>query len=119
MPKFCPICGEAYVEGACPNQAQHFKPMCLNCTECLADHTIDAYRCVSEANMNAALEKIKNAVPDLNYAVELSPLPLKNPQKKCKHWNPDEKLILKTLLTPFMPAMATKSDVDKQINEKA
>lgn len=100
MPKLCRICGSELVDNKCPNQESHFKPMCLNCTECVLDSTgpTYAYKCVSEKNMNAALEKIRGAVPDLNYDIILSPLPLKNPQKKCKLWNPDNELILKSIL---------------------
>lgn len=110
MSKFCPICGEAYVDGACPNQAQHFKPMCLNCVDCVcvgcaseSPEGNEAYKCVNEENMNKAAETVRNAVSglgDIGYEVkiDLTPLPLKKPCNKCKRWKPDTDIILSALL---------------------
>lgn len=106
MSKLCPICGSELVDNKCPNQESHFKPMCLNCTECKEDPR--GHVCSSEVNMRAALTKIMNAVPDLNYEITLNPLPLKNPQKKCKLWNPDTKRILDALLHVAVPEANNK-----------
>ena len=108
MPKFCPLCGEAYVDGACPNQAQHFKPMCLNCVDCVYESADgnEAYKCNNEENMNKAAESVKNAVSglgDIGYEVkiDLSPLPLKKPCNKCKRWKPDANKIIAATLQEY------------------
>lgn len=105
MSKLCPICGSELVDGRCPNQEQHFKPMCLNCVHCKEDEFNEvsetpSFRCHSEGNMNKALNKITAAinVSELGYELKLSPLPLKNPTKKCVLWTPDKERILGALL---------------------
>ena len=106
MSVLCPICGEAYVDGACPNQAQHFKPMCLNCVDIKLgsdEEGKDAYRCFNEENMNKATENVKaamNGLGDIGYEINfnLRPLPLKKPCNKCKHWRPDKEKIIDALL---------------------
>ena len=101
MSKFCPLCGSELVDGICPNQKSHFKQMCLNCEFCKADEDGETYRCVSEGNMNNALKKIKESVPDLGYEIQLKPLPLKKPTLKCALWSPDRERILNALM-PFL-----------------
>lgn len=66
------------------------KKMCLNCLFCEAGPT-----CVNEKNMNAAREKVLAAVPG-GYEIinlELKPLPLKDPTKKCNNWQLNGELI--------------------------
>jgi hypothetical protein len=100
MSKLCPICGAELVDGKCPNQESHIKYMCLNCKHCVYHEEDDKYRCHSEANMTKAMNKIASAinVGELGYEIKLSPLPLKNPTKKCVGWYHDKDKILNALL---------------------
>ena len=99
MADICIICGSELVNGACPN-GPHLKKMCYNCKDCkeTADNDESLYKCYSQKNMDKALEKIKESVPDLGYSITLEPLPLKNPSKKCPFYVPDEERILAVLL---------------------
>lgn len=82
----CMFCGATLVDGKCPNEP-HFKHMCLNCNDCKES---DGYNvCVNEDNMQAAINKIKEAVPS-GYEIEtltVKPLALKDATKKCKKWH--------------------------------
>jgi hypothetical protein len=89
----CVFCGEILnEEGICPNMNQHFKPMCLNCD------FFDSERCfcLNEENEKDAEQKIRQNC-DFGYEITnltLSPLPLKDPTKKCKrHFLNSDKLI--------------------------
>lgn len=80
----CIFCGEQLVEGVCPNQVQHIKPMCLNCV--YSEEKGDSCYCVNEENKLDAIQKIKASF-DGGYeitGIELQPLPLKEPSRKCK-----------------------------------
>lgn len=66
------------------------KKMCINCSFCKNGTT-----CTNEENMNRAKEKVLAAVPG-GYEItnlELKPLPLKDPTKKCINWSLDNELI--------------------------
>lgn len=66
------------------------KKMCLNCSFCENGIT-----CASEDNMNRARERVLAAVPG-GYEIsnlELKPLPLKDPTKKCVNWSLNNELI--------------------------
>ena len=107
MPKFCPLCGEAYVDGVCPNQAIHFKPMCLNCVDCGTDpNDPEVVRCFNEENRKKAEESVKAqvaALGDIGYEVtiDVDPLPLKKPCNKCKRWKPDANKIVAATLQEY------------------
>ena len=83
MTENCIICGAELVEGKCPN-VHGLKPMCLNCMCCV--HTVDGeYRCDNENVLNIAAVKMMEALPE-GYEVaelEIKPMLLKNPCKKC------------------------------------
>ena len=100
MSKYCPLCGSELVNEVCPNIDTHFKPMCLNCESCKIDEDGNTYRCYSEVNMNNAIKKIKDALPDFGYdVVQLKPLPIKKPSLKCSIWSPDTDLIKATMMS--------------------
>lgn len=81
----CIFCGETLNEqGICPNAAQHFKPMCINCQFCTCHE--DGCICNNEDNKNDAVQKLIQTYEG-GYkitSVELAPIPLKDPTKKCK-----------------------------------
>lgn len=82
--KRCMFCGELLVDGVCPNMAQHFKPMCYNCQ--YVSTTDDDCLCLNEENKKDAADKIIQSYEG-GYKItniELSPIPLKDPSKKCK-----------------------------------
>lgn len=90
----CIFCGEQLNEqGLCPNMAQHFKPMCLNCKYCSFHNTIseepdNSCVCLNEDNKTDAIQKIKASF-DGGYeivGIDLAPLPLKEPTRKCKRY---------------------------------
>lgn len=86
----CPLCGTELVEGKCPNETIHLKPMCLNCKDCTCDTANGSLFCENEGNKQKTIEKMVAAVGD-SYAVDvnsivLKPLPLKDATKKCKQW---------------------------------
>ena len=84
----CLFCGELLnEEGKCPNAAQHFKPMCLNCEHMGYDG--EDCVCCNDDNKNDAIQKIMSSFEG-GYeitGVTLKPLPLKDPAKKCKRWS--------------------------------
>jgi hypothetical protein len=82
----CVFCGEELIGGICPNKEQHIKPMCLNCEYCKRED--GKYYCINEDNKLDAIQKIKTSF-DGGYVitnVELQPLPLKEPSRKCKRY---------------------------------
>ena len=82
----CIICGAELVDGKCPN-AHGLKPMCLNCVSCF--QTVDGeYRCENENVLKIASQKMMEALPE-GYEVaelEIKPMLLKNPCKKCSNY---------------------------------
>jgi hypothetical protein len=86
--KRCIFCGEVLNDDlTCPNVAQHFKPMCVNCTYCTKKDG-NNLECSNETNITNMINKIK----EQNHALcnittlELS-IPLKDPTKKCGNYN--------------------------------
>ena len=94
----CVFCGETLNEiGVCPNMAQHFKPMCLNCTYC--QNNLDNCTCQNEDNKKDAEEQIRKSY-DGAYEITtltLSPLPLKDPSKKCKRYTFDADRLIRQI----------------------
>jgi hypothetical protein len=94
----CIFCGENLnEEGLCPNAAQHFKSMCLNCVhcECKNEHCI----CNNDENKQDAVNRIKASF-DGGYEIKnitLEPLPLKDPTKKCKRHTINSELVISNL----------------------
>lgn len=88
----CLFCGEILNEqGVCPNAAQHFKPMCLSCGYCHPSENGESLICFNEDNKNETAQKIMQSYEG-GYkitGIELSPLPLKDPTKKCKRYSLD------------------------------
>ena len=86
MGKLCILTGEE----TCPV----FKKMCLNC-EFASSEDGESFVCNNEDNKAAAIEKIKESIPE-SYglvSLELAPRPLKNPTKKCPKWNLNKKAV--------------------------
>ena len=94
----CVFCGEPLSEnGICPNAAQHFKPMCLNCLHC--SNGEEGLICVNDENKNDAAQKIMQSYEG-GYKItniELSPIPLKDPTKKCKRHSIDMDVLMQRL----------------------
>lgn len=94
----CVFCGKILDEqGLCPDAAQHFKLMCLNCQYCSCQE--DGCICDNEDNKNDAIQKIM-ASYEGGYqitGVTLKPLPLKDPSKKCKRYMLETTCILEQL----------------------
>ena len=83
----CLFCGELLnEEGKCPNAAQHFKPMCVNCN--FVGDEDGNLLCCNDENKNDAAQKIMSSYEG-GYQITgltLKPLPLKDPTKKCKRY---------------------------------
>ena len=101
----CVFCGESLNEqGLCPNMTQHFRPMCLNCTYCSLHHSIEdgsdnSCVCLNEDNKTDAIQKIKSSF-DGGYeivGIDLAPLPLKEPTRKCKRYKLHSNAIVWTI----------------------
>lgn len=90
----CIFCGETLNGNKlCPNIEQHFKPMCLNCQFCDYKQNL---LCLNDDNKKDAIEKLKS-INDIGYEIKdiiLSPLPLKDPTKKCKRYKFNEMLVV-------------------------
>ena len=68
--------------------------MCLNC-EFASSEDGETFVCNNEENKAAAIEKIKESIPE-SYglvSLELAPRPLKNPVKKCPKWSLNKKAV--------------------------
>lgn len=97
MSKFCMICGTELVDGKCP-QAHIVKPMCLNCVS--VTESGDEYRCINEVVLGIAREKMLAALPE-GYEVgeiEIKPMLLKNPCKKCGKYSLNKESLAQYLL---------------------
>lgn len=97
MSKFCMICGTELVDGKCP-QAHIVKPMCLNCVSVTENG--DEYRCINEVVLGIAREKMLAALPE-GYEVgeiEIKPMLLKNPCKKCGKYSLNKESLAQYLL---------------------
>jgi hypothetical protein len=93
------ICGTEFVDGKCP-QTHVVKPMCLNCQSITIDG--DEYRCNNDAVLGIAREKMLAALPE-GYEIEtleIKPMLLKNPCKKCGKYTMDKTKVIRTLLEP-------------------
>lgn len=98
--KRCLICGEVLVDGVCPNAATHFKKMCINCSDCAENN--EAYFCYNKKNMEDYLNKIKSDIETMtandpykinDIKIDIDPVPLKDPSKKCKNWKLYSKVV--------------------------
>ena len=100
----CLFCGEILNEqGICPNMAQHYKPMCINCIHCCENE--DGCICTNEDNKNDAAQKIMSSYEG-GYKItniELIPIPLKDPTKKCKRHNMAIEAMVKQLMLLVKP----------------
>lgn len=93
----CVFCGEQLIEGVCPNIQQHIKPMCINCNFCKEEN--ENCFCLNEDNKLDAINKIKASF-DGGYEIvglDLNPLPLKEPTKRCKRYSLNKESIVKYL----------------------
>ena len=94
MDNYCILCGEVLDDGILTFQHHQFKKMCLNCA--YAEHTVPGDTasdliCKNEDNKKLFIEKMKEAANAIteSYSVdniEISPLPIKKPTRKCKQW---------------------------------
>lgn len=82
MSEFCIICGNELVEGKCPN-THGVKKMCLNCM--WSQRHEDGYVCINQAVLKPAYDKMLAALPEGFEidVIQLKPMALKNPCKKC------------------------------------
>lgn len=98
MANNCIICGAEFVDGKCPN-IHGIKPMCLNCVSCI--YTVQGeYRCDNEKVLDVAAQKMMEALPE-GYEVEeleIKPMLLKNPCKKCSNYTMDVMTVGRTVL---------------------
>lgn len=93
----CLICGTEFVEGKCPN-VHELKPMCLNCIS--ISESEGEYRCLNEAVLDIAREKMMAALPE-GYEVDgisIKPMLLKNPCKKCKNYEMNKNRVIRAVL---------------------
>lgn len=91
------ICGTELVDGKCP-QTHVVKPMCLNCESVTMDG--DEYRCINDVVLGIAREKMLAALPE-GYEVgeiEIKPMLLKNPCKKCGKYSQNKDSLAQYLL---------------------
>ena len=97
MSEFCIICGSELVEGKCPN-AHGVKKMCLNCI--WHRRKEEGFVCTNEVVLKPAYEKMMAALPE-GFEVEviqLKPMALKNPCKKCGNHEFDGRAVATRLL---------------------
>ena len=97
MTNKCNICGTELVDGKCP-QTHTVKPMCLNCNSVSCDD--NEFRCHNDAVLGVAREKMLAALPE-GYEVgeiEVKPMLLKNPCKKCGNYSMDKMRLARLLL---------------------
>ena len=95
----CTICGAELVDGKCPS-VHAVKPMCLNCI--YVTDTGSEYRCVNEDVLDGAKLKMMAALPE-GYEIEtleIKPMLLKNPCKKCGKYTMNKTMVIRTLLEP-------------------
>lgn len=93
----CTICGAELVDGKCPS-VHAVKPMCLNCI--YVTDTGSEYRCVNEDVLEGAKQKMLAALPE-GYEIEtleIKPMLLKNPCKKCGKYTMDKMRVARYLL---------------------
>ena len=89
MDKFCIFCGEKLDEnGNCKNNHE-YKAMCLNCAHVI---NVDGNLCCgNEKNLETVKNKMLEAAKSVSNGydvtnLEIKPLPLKAPNKKCGEW---------------------------------
>lgn len=93
----CTICGAELIDGKCPS-VHAVKPMCLNCI--YVTDTGSEYRCVNEDVLDGAKLKMMAALPE-GYEIEtleIKPMLLKNPCKKCGRYSLDKMRVARYLL---------------------
>lgn len=94
----CLVCGSELVNGACP-VTHAVKPMCLNCVY-ITETAENECRCVNETVLEKAKIKMMEALPE-GYEVEnlqIKPMLLKNPCKKCGKYEMNKDLVAKSIL---------------------
>lgn len=94
----CTICGAELVDGKCPS-VHAVKPMCLNC-KYITETGEGECRCVNEDVLEGAKQKMLAALPE-GYEVEslqIKPMLLKNPCKKCGKYFFDKMRVARYLL---------------------
>lgn len=91
-----------------------YKKMCLNCTFCRQDEdtvgtSLESFNCINEKVLESGRHKILGAVPEgfEIKTLELGPMKLKNPTKKCPNHLLNMKLITDYLDSYFNPAANT------------
>jgi hypothetical protein len=110
----CILCGAQTTNGVCPNEEQHIKKMCLNCS---------FYRngvCMNETNKELATKKMMESlqVPS-GYDIEtiaLKPIKLKDDTRKCPRYAPNVDAIVKyvtKILTPDTQGEEAESEKAK------
>ena len=96
----CIICGAELVDGKCPS-VHTVKPMCLNCMY-ITETAENECRCVNETVLEQAKVKMMAALPE-GYEIEtleIKPMLLKNPCKKCGKYTMNKTMVIRTLLEP-------------------
>lgn len=94
----CTICGAELVDGKCPS-VHAVKPMCLNC-KYITETGEGECRCVNEDVLDGAKLKMIAALPE-GYEIEtleIKPMLLKNPCKKCGKYLLDKMRVARYLL---------------------
>lgn len=94
MENLCILCGANKEQAPCEH---NFKKMCLNCF-----YNVDGC-CSNNENAEAMIRKLTETV-GTSYKIEhieLKPLPLKNPEKKCGKWSANTDRILTEVLSHF------------------
>lgn len=83
----CLLCGETLTnDGKCPN-GHSLKRMCINCKFCNENMC-----CTNEDNKNVMLKKINESAKEIvgdSYlitSIQITPVTLKYPNKKCRNW---------------------------------
>ena len=72
-----------------PDYKPVIKQMCLNCKSCFVDN--DSYFCNNDNVLESGKKKILESVPE-GFEIsmlELKPMALRNPTKKCKNYDTD------------------------------
>ena len=98
MHNYCLLTG---IDMAPDGASNGFKKMCLNCKECGGDG--ETYSCYNEKVLEAGKKKILESLPD-GYEIEtleLKPLKLKDPTKKCPNHEFDTAKVMDYVIDYF------------------